>query len=85
VADIAATTARSTPGTVAVVTGGSAGAAGAILSSSRQRSSFPRAVTVAEEAVVPDAMEPIRQDMDQETADELRAIERHRLLAVASR
>src|SRR5271166_6581444 len=44
---------------------------------------FPRAVTVAEEAVVPDAMEPVRQDMDQETADELPAIERHRLLAVA--
>src|SRR5882672_340109 len=44
---------------------------------------FPRAVTVAEEAVVPDAMEPARQDMDQETADELRAIERHHLLAVA--
>src|SRR6266851_2805150 len=44
---------------------------------------FPRAVTVAEEAVVPDAMEPARQDMDQETADELRAIERHHLLAIA--
>src|SRR6266404_9340486 len=44
---------------------------------------FPRAVTVAEEAVVADAMEPVRQDMDQETADQLRAIERHRLLAVA--
>src|ERR1700751_957947 len=44
---------------------------------------FPRAVTVAEEAVVADAMEPVRQDLDQETADELRAIERHRLLAVA--
>jgi hypothetical protein len=28
-------------------------------------------------------MEPARQDMDQETADELRAIERHHLLAVA--
>src|ERR1700686_1116431 len=27
---------------------------------------FPRAVTVAEEAVVPAAMEPIRRDMDQE-------------------
>ena len=40
-------------------------------------------MTVAEEAVVADAMEPIRQHMDQETADELRAIERHRLLAVA--
>jgi hypothetical protein len=44
---------------------------------------FPRSVTVAEEVVVADAMEPVRQDMDQETADELRAIERHRLLAVA--
>src|SRR6267154_2129570 len=42
-----------------------------------------RAMTVAEEAVVPDAVEPIRQHMDQETADELFSSQGHRLLAIA--
>ena len=32
---------------------------------------------------MPDAVKAFRQHMDQETADELRAIERHRLVAVA--
>ena len=40
-------------------------------------------MTVAEEAVIPDAVEPIRQHMDQETADELFSSQGHRLLAIA--
>src|SRR5208283_908570 len=39
-------------------------------------------MAVAEEAVVPDAMKPVRQHMDQEAADELLGREGHRLLAV---
>src|SRR5260370_7774833 len=41
------------------------------------------AVTVAEEAIVPDAVKPVRQHMNEEAADELPTIQRHRLLAVA--
>jgi multidrug resistance efflux pump len=40
-------------------------------------------VTVAEEAIVPDAVKPVRQHMNEEAADELPTIQRHRLLAVA--
>src|SRR6266853_1822624 len=40
-------------------------------------------VTVAEEAIVPDAVKPVRQHMNEEAADELATIQRHRLLAVA--
>jgi hypothetical protein len=42
-----------------------------------------RAVTVAEEAIIPDAMKSVRQHMHQEAADKLPAVEGHRLLAVA--
>jgi hypothetical protein len=42
-----------------------------------------RAVTVAEEAVIADAMKSARQHMDQEAPDELRTGEGHRLLAIA--
>jgi hypothetical protein len=38
-------------------------------------------VGVGEEAVVTDAVEPVGQDMDQEAADELVGVERHRLVA----
>src|ERR1019366_8081391 len=47
------------------------------------QSQLPRALTIAEEAEVPDAVKPVRQHMDQEATHELPAIERHRLLAVA--
>src|SRR3981189_2342300 len=40
-------------------------------------------MTVAEEAIVPDAVKPVRQHMNEEAADELPTIQRHRLLAVA--
>src|SRR4051794_11636451 len=39
-------------------------------------------MAVAEEAEVPDAVESIRQHMDQEAADEFIGRERHRLLTV---
>ena len=39
-------------------------------------------MAVAEEAEVPDAVEPVRQHMDQETTDEFVGRERHRLLAI---
>src|SRR5579859_1714255 len=41
-----------------------------------------RAMAVAEEAEVPDAVEPVRQHMDQEATDEFVGRERHRLLAI---
>src|SRR5258706_15244108 len=41
------------------------------------------ALTVAEEAIVPDAVKPVRQHMNEEAADELPTIQRHRLLAGA--
>src|ERR1700712_162990 len=41
------------------------------------------AMTVAEEAEVTDAVEPVRQHMDQEAANELISIQGHDLLAVA--
>jgi hypothetical protein len=41
-----------------------------------------RAMAVAEEAEVPDAVEPVRQHMDQEATDEFVRRERHRLLAI---
>jgi hypothetical protein len=41
------------------------------------------AVTVAEEAIISDAVKSVRQHMDQEAADKLLAVEGHRLLAVA--
>src|SRR5712671_2619552 len=40
-------------------------------------------MTVAEEAIVPDAVKPVRQHMNEEAADELATIQSHRLLAVA--
>src|SRR5208282_966558 len=44
---------------------------------------LPRTMTVAQEAEVPDAMKPVRQDVDQEAANELIGIQGHDLLAVA--
>ncbi len=41
-----------------------------------------RTMAVAEEAEVPDAVEPVRQHMDQEATDEFVGRERHRLLAI---
>src|SRR5215468_2954250 len=38
-------------------------------------------VGIGEEAVVTDAMKSVGQDMDQETADELVGVERHKLIA----
>lgn len=43
---------------------------------------LPRSVVVGEQAIVADAMEAIRQHMDQEPADELIALQGHCLLAV---
>ena len=40
-------------------------------------------MTIAEEAEIPDAVKPVRQNMDQEAADELPAVQGHRLLAIA--
>src|ERR1700726_1952136 len=44
---------------------------------------FSRPGTVAEEAVGADAVKPVRQHMNEEAADELATIQRHRLLAIA--
>src|SRR5271167_3762891 len=41
-----------------------------------------RTMAIAEEAVVPDAVKPVRQYMDQEAADELPGLEGHGLLTV---
>ena len=38
-------------------------------------------IGIGEEAVVTDAMEPVGQHMDQEAADELVGVERHKLVA----
>ena len=42
------------------------------------------APAIGEEAVVPNAVEPVGQDVDQETADELVGVERHELVASVS-
>src|SRR5215471_21020335 len=41
---------------------------------------FLFSIAIAQEAVIADALEPIRQDVQEETADELVRIQRHRLL-----
>ena len=41
-------------------------------------------VGIGEEAVVTDAMKSVGQDMDQEAADELVGVERHKLIASAA-
>src|SRR3984957_18877725 len=69
--------------TIAVVSGRISGRSG-----QRHPQQFPASgqlpgtMAVAEEAIVPDAMKPVRQHMDQEAADELLGREGHRLLAV---
>src|SRR4051794_21603248 len=44
---------------------------------------FRSPVAVAEQAVVADPLKAVRQDMEQEAADELVSVERHRLSAAA--
>ena len=69
---------------IAIVSGRiGAGPAGAIAEQFPAARQLPRTMAVAEEAVVPDAVKPVRQHMDQEAADELPAVQGHRLLAVA--
>src|SRR6202020_2500782 len=43
---------------------------------------LPRALTIVEEAEVSEAVKSVRQHVDQKTAHELPAVQRHRLLAV---
>jgi iron(III) transport system substrate-binding protein len=49
-----------------------------------QASDVGGAVSIGKQAIVTDAMEALGEDVDQETADELMGVERHRLPAIGS-
>jgi hypothetical protein len=53
-------------------------------SSSRARATLSAARAAGEQAIVADAVEAVRQDVDQEAADELASGQRHDLLALAT-